>query len=468
MLYTTIVERNLSEKMPVLTDETGDYTYRELHRRALNTLEYFCRRGAKIGDRILIINRNDCRTVTAILACLAGGLIFILVPEDCRRNELADIIQDATPSVILDPQEAEIAQMCLVSARAKVSKDAGAYILYTSGSTGAKRGVFARHKQIYFCCQSILARLNYRYSDRVLCAIPLEFDYGLYQIFLSLWSKARLFLGKPRVIQMIPRYLHQWNITIYPAIPSVINLLLKLRLIERVPLPMLRCVTFTGEYLPPELVMELQELLPYTEVIPMYGTTECKRIAIMPPQRLDKTLAGSCGLPLEGVTVYLKKSCSQDVVGELIVEGSNVMEGYWSGTDDGFGVNTATGMRTYATGDLMSIDPDGFLYFHGRCNGLIKCRGLRISELEVEIAVRQARGVLECAVLGIPDRVFGEKIGICAYVRNQQAEEQIWKVLKEKTNYQNVCELRLFSMPLPKGSNGKIDKQRLRNEFNEK
>lgn len=469
MLYEALIERHLSEQKIILTDEKRTYTYAQLHKGAMGFLAYLRQNGVRSGDRVMIRNRGDGRTTEAILACLAGGMIFVLISGIHGRAESADRMKDCAPSLLLDPHtvNAADAEAGEQWERARIPASAGAYILYTSGSAGRKKGVYACHKQIIFCCKSILARLGYRESDKVLCALPLEFDYGLYQIFLSLWSRAQIFLVQTRMMQMIPRYLHQWEITVYPSVPSVANALLRLGFWERVSLPYLRCITFTGEYLPVELIRRLRELFPSVELIPMYGATECKRIAIMPPGREDKLMAGSCGLPLDGVQVRLLKKNPQDNIGELVVEGPNVMEGYWKEAH-GFEKNPQTGMRIYHTGDLLSMDEEGFLYFYGRINGLLKVMGRRISEAEIENIVKAADGVVECAAMGIPDPLYGEKIGICVSVKEKTAEKEIRKVLADWPEYGNLYELFLFYDLLPRNPHGKIDKRKLREMSDEK
>ena len=486
MLYSVLVEGHLGEEKAILTDNEREYTYLQLHRQAMAMLAYMRRRGIRFGDRVLIENHNDGRTVAAILSCIAGGMIFVLAPEGCKEAERRHIMQDCSASVCLNLQimkefqqtDADLDDSDVV--RDIVPESAGAYILYTSGSEGDRKGVLACQRQIIFCCGSICSRLKYKETDRVLCSLPLEFDYGLYQVFLSLQSNARLFLAGTAIIQMIPRQLKDWQITVFPSIPSVVNLLLRLGYLDSQYLPYLRKITFTGEYLSVTLIKNLRKTLPQTEIVPMYGVTECKRIAVMPEGREDKTKAGSCGLPLDGITVSLE-GMDADGVGELVVEGPNVMEGYWDDIElpiikdisgknikNRFGINQMTGQRTFRTGDLLSMDEEGFLYFHGRRNGLIKSRGYRISELEVEHIVQEIDEVVECAVVGLPDDVCGERIGICVYARSREARDRIAKVMSEHTIYQNNYSIFAAFNLLPRNKNGKIDKIKLKGMIDDK
>lgn len=135
----------------------------------------------------------------------------------------------------------------------------------------------------------------------------------------------------------------------------------------------------------------------------MYGMTECKRVAVMPADRTDKVMAGSCGLPLDGVKVWLVNKEEETGIGELAVEGPNVMEGYWGIRDEDSGVfesDRETGRRRVYTGDLFRIDSEGFLYFCGRRNGIIKIRGYRVNGFRIEEVIRKVAGVKEAAVTG--------------------------------------------------------------------
>ena len=103
MLYAALIERHLSEQKIVLTDQKRNYTYAQLHEGAMGFLAYLKRRGARRGDRVLVRNHTDGRTIEAILACLAGGMIFVPVSDLSGTKETANRIADCAPSLVLDP-----------------------------------------------------------------------------------------------------------------------------------------------------------------------------------------------------------------------------------------------------------------------------------------------------------------------------------------------------------------------------
>ena len=348
--------------------------------------------------------------------------------------------------------------------RKKFSEDTLVYIIYTSGTEGKAKGVYASQKQILFCCNAINRRLKNSKKDRILCSLPLSFDYGLYQIFLAFLSGAELYLEKGEMLQRIPFLLRKWKITAFPTLPTVASLLTRTGLLGSADHFSLRYISFTGEVLPIPLIRKLREAVPNTNVIPMYGMTECKRVSVMPPEREDKILEGSCGLPLEGVRVWLK-DCDPDTgIGELVVEGPNVMEGYWGVKDDDtgvFGVNPVTGERRVYTGDLFRIDGEGFLYFCGRRNGIMKIRGYRVSSLWIEGKIRPVQGVIDVAVAGLADEITGERAAIFIYAKDDSVREFVASAISKMPVCLHNSAVYVFHAPLPRNRNGKTDIKKL-------
>jgi acyl-CoA synthetase (AMP-forming)/AMP-acid ligase II len=222
----------------------------------------------------------------------------------------------------------------------------------------------------------------------------------------------------------------------------------------------LRYICTTGEVLDVALIKKLHIALLNTSIIPMYGLTECKRVSIMPPGRWDKIWAGSCGLPLADTKVEL-------IDGELVVYGPNIMNGYWgdeSTTQKTF-CTDAAGTRYLKTGDLFSIDADGFLYYKGRIKNLIKVGGNAVSSTEIEDFIRGIDGVLDVSVFGIRDETYGEIV--CGFIYSFM--DNIRSVVEQAQNglpwYKHMNKISITDKPLPLNKNGKIDVERLRCEM---
>ncbi len=466
MLYYELIEKHLYEKNPVLSDGEQYWTYAQLHLETAKVRSYL-KKYVKKGDRVLIRNHNDKNTLLTVLACIADGYIFVLLHEDVLQSEKDQVKKDCTPIFEVDGFIGEVPVPDFGS-RKMLSEDTYAYILYTSGSEGKPKGVTASYKQILFCCQAINQRLQNTEKDRILCCLPLTFDYGLYQCFLALMSGALLFLTNVKVIQNIPAMLKRWKITAFPTIPSVMNLLVKTSLLKNLALPCLRYITFTGEFLSVELVRSLMEYYPQTEIVPMYGLTECKRVSIMPFGRTDKKLKGSCGLPLDGVCVRLDHVDPDTGIGELVVSGENVMEGYWGSLgDDGdiFFKDTCTGERGIRTGDLFRIDEEGYLYFCGRKSRILKVKGYRISAVQIERELEQLEEIREVAVTGIWDVYTGERIVIVVYTKEPGIERKIEECMKKLPVHMQKYSLVIQAEPLSKNQNGKIDIQTIKRKL---
>lgn len=469
MLYWRLIESHLADPRIVISNGSREYTFRQLHARVRSYGAFFRSRGLKAGDRVLITDREPLETVVLLLACISEGLVFVPVNRHMTTDEREAVVKSCSPALILDgtaDPETETAwdKDACIEDRKQYPEDTLVYIIYTSGTEGTPKGVCGSQKQILFCSDAINRRLGNNPEDRILCSLPLTFDYGLYQVFLSFLSGARLYLSSGEVLQRIPYLLKKWKITAFPALPTMAALLVRTGFLNHADDFSLRYISFTGEVLPLSLIQTLREALPRTAVIPMYGMTECKRVAVMPADRTDKVMAGSCGLPLDGVKVWLVNKEEETGIGELAVEGPNVMEGYWGIRDEDSGVfesDRETGRRRVYTGDLFRIDSEGFLYFCGRRNGIIKIRGYRVNGFRIEEVIRKVAGVKEAAVTGLPDPVTGEHATVFIYADDASVGRTVEETICRMPFYLQNTEVFILHTPFPRNRNGKTDLKKL-------
>src|SRR5664280_2594055 len=254
-------------------------------------------------------------------------------------------------------------------------------LIYTSGSTGLPNAVVSTHGQMVFAAQAIQSQLLYRHDDVVFSPLPLSFDYGLYQVFLATLGGAHVHLGTAEDAGLVlARRLRETGATILPALPSLAAILA--RLLERYGGTVgLRLITNTGADMPLTTVNRLRRLLPELRVQLMFGLTECKRVAIMPPDG-DLLRPGACGRPLPGTEVVVVDDDGSTLpagrTGEIVVRGPNVMAGYWRRPE-------LTSRRFHRADDLFVelrsgdygyLDDDGFLYFVGRRDDIYKSLSL--------------------------------------------------------------------------------------------
>ncbi len=292
-----------------------------------------------------------------------------------------------------------------------------AAVLNTSGSTGEPKGVTLTHGNMAFVADSIAESLDMRPSDRILCVLPLSFGYGLYQLLTCVRVGATLLLeGGFGTAAGILDSLESRRATGFAAVPTVFQLVLSYGGLERRDLRDLRFLTNAGAGLPVPVARAIREQLPDVELHLRYGQTECQRVCTLPPREVDSR-PGSVGIAIPGTQAWVESAdggpAEPDEVGELMVRGAHVMQGYW-GNEEATRRRLRPGRwpweHVLATGDLFKTDSEGFLYFVGRRDDIIKSRGQKVPPREVEDVLHAYEGVRDAAVVGIPDRLLGEAV----------------------------------------------------------
>ncbi|MBC8486828.1 MAG: AMP-binding protein [Bacteroidetes bacterium] len=343
-----------------------------------------------------------------------------------------------------------------------------AALIYTSGSTGEPKGVMTTHQNMISAARSIIEYLENTENDIILNTLPLSFDYGLYQIIMAFMFGGSVVLEKSFIFftNIIQRLINE-KVTGFPIVPTIIAMILKSVDLKKYDLSALRYISNTGAALPVDHIQKLRKILPHVSIYSMFGLTECKRISYLPPEEIDKR-PSSVGKAMPNCEVFIVNKNEEEVkpgeVGELVVRGANVMKGYWNSpklTSKVFRPGLGFDEKLLFTGDYFKMDDDGFLYFLERKDDMIKSRGERISAKEIENILYQIEEVNECAVIGIPDEIFGQAIK--AFIVKTTNSK-----LKEK-DILNYCfqHLEPFSIPkyvkfldeLPKNPHGKVDKK---------
>ncbi len=344
-----------------------------------------------------------------------------------------------------------------------------AALVYTSGSTGDPKGVMLSHRNMVAAATSITTYLENTADDVILTVLPLSFDYGLYQVLMA----ARF--GGTVVLERSFAYPHAVlqkvvaeGVTGLPLVPTMLAMLLQMDL-SKYALERLRYVTNTGAAMPVDHIQRFRRLLPHVKVYSMYGLTECKRVAYLPPAEIDQR-PGSVGKAMPNTEAYPVDEHGRPVgpgkVGELIVRGSNVMAGYWEhpeATERVLRPGPVQGERVLYTGDLFRTDGDGFLYFVGRKDDIIKSRGEKVSPREVENALASHPSVAEVAVLGVPDPLLGQAVVACVVVRSgcNATERELLRHCAARLEDFMVPQSIELHGALPKTGNQKIDKRAL-------
>ena len=354
-----------------------------------------------------------------------------------------------------------------------------AAILYTSGSTGKPKGVVLSHGNMVAGAKSVAQYLENRPEERILAALPLSFDAGLSQLTTAFHVGASVALINHLVPRDIVDAIQRYRITGLTAVPPLWIQLASLKWPEAAR-QSLRYIANTGGRMPKATLDALRAILPRTLVYLMYGLTESFRSTYLPPAELDRR-PDSIGKAIPNAEVLVVREdgslCDANEPGELVHRGALVSLGYWNDpakTAERFkpapGQPAGLVMPEIAvwSGDTVRRDEEGFLYFIGRRDEMIKTSGYRVSPTEVEEVVYATGLVGEVAALAIDHPVLGQAIVIVATDR-ARGDLDTQALL-------SLCRDRLptFMVPariierkgsLPRNPNGKIDRKLLAREF---
>jgi long-chain acyl-CoA synthetase len=442
--------------------------------------------GVRRGDRVAIVLPNRIETPIAVYGVLRAGAAFTPLNPTAGDDRLHQQIAAAgAVAAVCESARAETLRAAPLDH--VIDVDAGPFgadggapqgaldidlgsIIYTSGSTGAPKGAAFAHRNMRFVIGSIVEYLELSERDRVLCVLPLSFTYGLYQLMICVRAGATLVLEPGitlpgRLVELLERE----RITGLPGVPTVFQLLLTLRGLADRELPDLRFLTNAGAALPTTTLQALRRTFPRARLYSMYGLTECKRVCYLPPEQLD-TRPTSVGVPIPGTEAWIVDEHGAEVapgeVGELVVRGDHVMQGYWNDpalTERKLRPGRWPWERVLHTGDLFRTDDEGFLYFVGRTDDIIKSRGEKVAPREIEEVLYDAPGVREAAVVGVPDPLLGQAVHahVCALDGHVLDPAALRRLCAERLEDFKVPRKVIVCDALPKTLNGKIDKRAL-------
>jgi acyl-CoA synthetase (AMP-forming)/AMP-acid ligase II len=353
-----------------------------------------------------------------------------------------------------------------------ISEDLAA-LIYTSGSTGEPKGVMLTHANMLCALTSLNEYLGSSPEDVVLNVLPLSFDYGLYQMLMAFSVGATLVLERDMTLplQMV-KDIGRYRCTVLPGVPVVFDLIDKCSRFGRFDLSSIRKVTNTGAALLPRHIANLQRIFPRAEIFSMYGLTECKRCTYLPPHLIDAK-PGSVGVAIPNTEICVvdetNQPCAPYQVGQLVVRGGTVMQGYWNRPEETrvkIREHPIRGGRCLFTGDYGYLDEDGFFFFKGRMDEVVKVRGRKLIPREVEDALRLIEGVREAAVVCQPTE--DDEVQVAAFVESDVAaldERALLSGCQQRLERFQVPQRFVILTRLPRNENGKVDKPELRRRF---
>jgi amino acid adenylation domain-containing protein len=485
--------------------------YGALDERVTRCAAAFAAAGILPRDRVAIQLPNSIDTVVALFGALRAGASFLVLHPSTKPDKLAYVLGNCAAKAFVS-RDAELRflgevraevptlgpvfavgqgplpasadgevrrwadALAAAPARApaapRVDLDLAA-LIYTSGSTGRPKGVMHTHASLRAATLAIVEYLENTRDDVCLDVLPLSFGYGLMQVLCAACAGATVVLERSfsfayPIIEAMVKH----RVTGFAGVPTIYALLLELRELAQQDLSSLRYYTNAAGPLPPAHVEKLRRVFPQARFFSMYGQTECIRSSYLPPEELDRR-PRSVGRGIPNQEQWVENEDGRPVkpgeVGELVIRGSHVMRGYWGAPEATARVlkpGRYPGEVVYHSGDLFTVDEDGFLYFVSRKDDIIKCRGEKVAPREVENVLHAHPAVLEAAVIGVPDPILGEAVK--AYVVPKKGATIVPKELLAwiKANLEDFMvpkELELREA-LPKTPSGKICKSDLRAE----
>jgi len=490
-----------------------EYSYSKLNEDSEKLARYLVKSGIQRGDRVAIFMNNSWPITVSIYGITLAGAVFVIINPQTKADKLGFILADSGAKVLITeiflqneflkaaentPNVREIIftgksslnttsqNFELVSfERVLLKSDSSialpaiipndlAAIIYTTGSTGFPKGVMMTHQAMVFASWSLIEYLRLVEDDRILLVLPLAFDYGLYQLLMSVTIGATLiveqsFIFTASVYKQIERY----KPTVFPGVPTIFAMMIAGNKKTKLSFESIKKITNTAAALPAEYILDLKQIFPNALIFKMYGLTECKRVCYLEPELID-VKPTSVGKAIPGTEIFLLSPDGHPVPsgepGILHIRGPHVMAGYWKNEVQSAKMlkpSHIPGERILCSHDWFKMDEDGFLYFQGRNDDIIKTRGEKVSPVEIENVIYKINGIKEAAVIGIPDEIQGESIVVFITLHNSVylSEKEIQKECSLNLESFMIPQKITFLDEMPKNINGKIDKLKLRKDI---
>ncbi|HJW23852.1 MAG TPA: acyl-CoA ligase (AMP-forming), exosortase A system-associated [Rhodocyclaceae bacterium] len=498
-----------------LTCGDRSMTYAELASDLRSLAGGLVERGLGRGERVAIYLEKRFEFVIAAFGAPAAGAVFVPVNPLLKPDQVAYILRDCNVRVLVTSAERfpllkehllqchDLRRVVLTGNGAadgdglpfavdrwqEVLAGAGAAphrvvdtdmaaILYTSGSTGRPKGVVLSHRNMVAGAKSVASYLDNRPDDTLLAALPLSFDAGFSQLTTAFHAGARVVLLNYLLPKDVLNALAGERVTGLTAVPPLYIQLTQLKWPESIA-DHLRYFANTGGRMPLETLKALRTALPRSRPYLMYGLTEAFRSTYLPPEQVD-VRPDSIGKAIPNAEILVLREdgseCAANEPGELVHRGALVGMGYWNDPE-----KTAERYRPLPcreaglvlpeiavfSGDTVRRDEEGYLYFIGRRDEMIKTSGYRVSPTEIEEVLYGTQLVGEAAAFGVPHPQLGQAVVVVVTARDGilDTDTLLRRAREQLPAYMVPARIEVRPGPLPRNPNGKIDRKLLASEF---
>ena len=414
-----------------------------------------------IDKNILLISQNNSFFIIVYFAILKSGNVCIPLNPTIEQDNLNFIINKTSAEIgfiselaykklnlsieVYKEQDlGSITHSGYISNGQTIEFDGNriAEIIFTSGSTAVPKGVMLTHNNIIANTDSIIQYLNLNEADRIMVVLPFYYCYGLSLLHTHIRVGGQLVINNNFIfLASTIGKLNEYCCTGFAGVPSHFQILLrKTDLFKNTKFPCLRYVTQAGGKLENVFILEFMEFFPSINFFVMYGQTEATaRLSYLPPHLLKRKI-GSLGKGIPGVELKVVNPKGEVVqtgkTGEIIAKGDNVMKGYFNDPKESSKVIKNGWLYT---GDIATVDNEGFIYLTARKKEIMKIGGKRISPKEIEGIIYQIPGIIDCSVKAVADDLLGEAIKATIVVSENETnidEETIKRFCSSKlSNY---------------------------------
>ena len=439
-------------------------SFKELHNSSLSLASWLTNEFGT-NKNILLLSPNNKFFLTAYLAIIKSGNVCIPLDPNIEKENLEFISNLTKPVLIFMTREIE--RKTNIGALRSIFPDTiegneftaplqgqdkefddnrCAEIIFTSGSTGIPKGVMISHRNLTANTESIVTYLKLGSDDRMLVVLPFYYCYGLSLLHTHLrvggsivFNNSFIFIGG------VIKDLQEHKCTGLAGVPSHFQILLrKSDNFKSTSFPDLRYVTQAGGKLAPIFIDEFRNSHPGTTFVVMYGQTEATaRLSYLPPE-LYEVKKGSMGKGIPGVELRVVDEKGELIkpgeIGEVIARGDNIMLGYF---EDEEGTRNAIRNGWLFTGDLGTVDEDGYIFLTARKKEIIKVGGKRISPKEIEAVILEISEVVDCTIEGVEDEIQGEALKATVVIRSDNGKDE----MIERIKHHCTRHLALYKVP---------------------